>query len=204
MTWQTDDYAAWAPTYPPHAHNALMEVEQAAVLELLPPVSGRTVLDAGCGTGRYMRLLRALGARVVGVDRSHAMVARAHRVHRAVARGDMYALPIATASCDVIVSGLAIPDVPNFKRVAAEWARVLRPRGVVVYSTLHPIGEELGWRRTFECAGSTRTLPAHWHSRADQRAACVAAGLAIEATKEPSLERGGVRVAMVVRARRQR
>ena len=41
VTSPSDAYAAWAPTYPPHAHNALMEVEQTAVLELLPPVSGR-------------------------------------------------------------------------------------------------------------------------------------------------------------------
>src|SRR5688500_326900 len=199
-----DRYAAWAPAYPAHAHNALMEVEQAAVLELLPPVSGRTVLDAGCGTGRYTRLLAALGARVIGVDLSPAMLLRARRLHLPVVRADMYALPLAGASCDVIVSGLAIPDVSEFARVAHEWARVLRPRGVVVYSTLHPIGEQLGWTRTFESLGGTCTLPAHWHTLDDQRRWCANAGLEIETIKEPSLMQRGDAVAMVVRARRRK
>jgi malonyl-CoA O-methyltransferase len=198
-----DQYAAWAPAYPPHAHNALMEVEQAALLELLPPVAGRTVLDAGCGTGRYTRLLAALGARVIGVDLSSAMLGRARSLELPVVRADMCALPLGTASCDVVVSGLAIADVSEFARVAREWARVLRPRGVVVYSTLHPIGEQLGWRRTLESREGPYTLPAHWHTRDDQRRDCHDAGLDIEAINEPSLGHRGA-VAMVVRARRRR
>ena len=130
VTSPSDAYAAWAPTYPPYAHNSLMDVEQTAVLELLPPVSGRTVLDAGCGTGRYMRLLTALGARVIGVDLSGAMASRARALNLPVALADMGALPLATGSCDVVVSGLAIPDVSQLNRVLVEWGRVLRHRGV--------------------------------------------------------------------------
>jgi malonyl-CoA O-methyltransferase len=199
-----DQYAAWAPAYPPHAHNALMEVEQAALLELLPPVAGRVVLDAGCGTGRYTRLLAALGARVIGVDLSSAMLGRARNLELPLVRGDMCALPLGTASCDVVVSGLAIADVSEFARVAREWARVLRPRGVVVYSTLHPIGEQLGWTRAFESLEGPCTLPAHWHTRDDQCRDCRDAGLEIEAIKEPSLGHRRGAVAMVVRARRRR
>ena len=201
VTSSSDAYAAWAPTYPPHAHNALMEAEQTAVLELLPPVSGRAVLDAGCGSGRYMRLLAVLGARVTGVDLSQAMVSRARALKLPVVRGDMAALPLASASCDVVVSGLAIPDVPNLKRVAAEWARVLRHRGVVVYSTLHPTGQDLGWTRTYQSVEGTRTLPAHWHTTLDHQDACAQAGLEIETVREPGLTRDGRPVALVIRAR---
>jgi malonyl-CoA O-methyltransferase len=201
VTSSSDAYAAWAPNYPPHAHNALMETEQTAVLELLPPVSGRVVLDAGCGTGRYLRLLAALGARVIGVDLSQAMVQRARALPWPVVRGDMASLPFASASCDVVVSGLALPDVPDLRRVAAEWARVLRRRGVVVYSTLHPIGRDLGWKRTYEVGEATRMLPAHWHTTQDHQNACADAGLEIETVREPGLTRGGQPVAMVIRAR---
>jgi malonyl-CoA O-methyltransferase len=204
VTSSADAYAAWAPTYPPHAHNALMEAEQTAMLELLPPVSGRTVLDAGCGTGRYMRLLAALGARVIGVDLSQAMVGRAGMLRLPLVRADMSALPIAGASCDIVVSGLAIPDVPHLARVTAEWARVLRHRGVVVYSTLHPVGKDLGWKRTYQALDGIHSLPAHWHSSIDHREACAGAGLEIETIREPGLTRNGAPVAMVVRARRHR
>lgn len=42
----------------------------------------RSVADVGCGTGSFVRYLRRLGARVFGVDRSAAMVARARTKNR--------------------------------------------------------------------------------------------------------------------------
>jgi malonyl-CoA O-methyltransferase len=197
-----DLYAAWAPSYPPHAHNALMEVEQTAVLELLPPVGGRRVLDCACGTGRYLQLLGALGADVIGVDLSPAMVSRAQTLSRFVVCGDMRALPIASGSCEVVVSGLAVMDVAELREVVAEWARVLCRRGVVVYSTLHPIGRDLGWTRTFEADGQIRALPVHWHSLAEHRRAARNAGLVIEAAEQRRLQRGGPAVALIIRARK--
>ncbi|HUE87360.1 MAG TPA: methyltransferase domain-containing protein [Vicinamibacterales bacterium] len=199
---RTDPYAEWAPTYPPYAHNALMEVEQAAVLSLLPPVSGRRVLDVGCGTGRYMQLLAALGAQVIGIDRSPAMLARARACAAALAQGDMMALPVAPAACDVVVSGLCLMDVTDLDAVIAEFARVLRLRGVAVYSTLHPSGRDEGWTRTFESPAGRRTMPVCWHAGDDHKRACSGAGLNIEIVEEPPLTPGGQPVAMVIRARR--
>jgi malonyl-CoA O-methyltransferase len=201
VTSPSDAYAAWAPAYPAHAHNALMEVEQTAVLELLPPVSRRTVLDAGCGTGRYLRILSALDAHVLGVDFSPSMVSRSHALRLPVIHADMTALPLRTSSCHVVVSGLAIPDVRDLASVTTEWSRVLRHRGIVVYSTLHPVGKELGWTRTYQAGDGTRELPAHWHTLQDHQEACRAAGLEIESIREPGLARNVQPVAMVVRAR---
>ena len=49
-------YALWAASYPPHAHNPLMLAEERAMLALLPgDLRGRALLDAGCGSGRYLR-----------------------------------------------------------------------------------------------------------------------------------------------------
>src|SRR5687768_3085204 len=70
-------YALWAATYPPRPHNALMEVEHETVLALVPDVRGLTVLDAGCGSGRYLHVLAGRGARAIGIDLSAAMLERA-------------------------------------------------------------------------------------------------------------------------------
>lgn len=194
-------YAEWANAYPPYAHNALMEAEQAAMARLLPSLKGLTVLDAGCGTGRYARLMIASGAAtVVALDSSAAMLARA-KLRDGLLRGDLSALPFADASFDLVVSGLVIPDVSNLTPVVHEWRRVLRPGGLVLYSTLHPNGARLGWTRTFETANGRWELPAYWHTPAAHRAACASADLNIEAMTEPSLGDGNP-VALVIRARR--
>src|SRR5829696_8855889 len=72
-------YALWAASYPPHAHNPLMLAEERAMLALLPAdLRGRAVLDAGCGSGRYLlHALRRNARRALGIDLSAEMLARA-------------------------------------------------------------------------------------------------------------------------------
>src|SRR3990172_7056136 len=81
-----DAYARWAATYPPHAHNALMRTEQAAMCSMLPDLRGRSVLDLACGTGRYGLLAQECGAAsVIGLDNSLPMLAANPLKHLAVA-----------------------------------------------------------------------------------------------------------------------
>lgn len=72
-------YALWAQAYPPHAHNPVMLAEERAMLDLMPAsLQGQHVLDAGCGSGRYMLHALRRGARhVTGVDLSPQMLQRA-------------------------------------------------------------------------------------------------------------------------------
>jgi malonyl-CoA O-methyltransferase len=199
-----DPYREWAPVYPPTPHNALMRVEQRAMMSLLVDVTGRSVLDAGSGTGRYAQLVAERGAaRVISVDRSASMLqcaaATSHRI-----RADFARLPIASASLDLVVSGLAVMDVADLASAFIEWSRVLHPGGMVLCSTLHPRGESLGWTRTFDTPASTRRLPAHWHSLAGFRAACARASLAIDAVEQPALASAPREpVALIVRAHRR-
>lgn len=180
-------YAMWAATYPPRPHNQLMEIEQQAVLSLLPNLTGMTVLDAGCGTGRYLRELRALGAEPIGVDLSAAMLARAREITPHIARANICALPIDASSVDVIVCGLALGDVPHLELALAEMARVLRPGGCVVYSVVHPVGGGAGWSRTFDTGGRQMAINSYWHTTDEHRHACQAAGLRVTAWAEPVL-----------------
>src|SRR5579859_4018887 len=76
----TEAYALWAPNYPAHAHNPVMQAEERAMLTLMPAdLHGQNVLDAGCGSGRYLlRALRRGAAHAIGVDLSDAMLRRAY------------------------------------------------------------------------------------------------------------------------------
>ncbi|RLP87687.1 methyltransferase domain-containing protein [Micromonospora sp. BL4] len=101
----------------------------------VPP--GRHWLDVGCGTGALTSTILADGApgRVTAVDRSEGFLAGARtRVVDARATfhaGDARALPLPDRAVDVVVSGLALNFVPEPARAVAEFARVVRPAGVV-------------------------------------------------------------------------
>jgi malonyl-CoA O-methyltransferase len=201
-------YGLWADSYPPHAHTPLMEMEERALLPLLPVCSGQSVLDLGCGSGRYLRLLRPQRPRLlVGLDVSSAMLARARGLVARVALGDARALPFADRSFDLVVSGLMVGHVRDLLGLLREVARVMRPAGVVVYSDLHPDGALTGWARTFRARdGSEYAAPHHVHSRADHERSCEASGLRVEKVLEPEVDFPhpwqGRPAALLVRARR--
>src|SRR5262245_23588833 len=67
-------YARWAEHYPARVHNRLMEIEEQAMLSLLPDPAGKDCLDLACGSGRYMIHLQERQARqVCGLDYSAEM-----------------------------------------------------------------------------------------------------------------------------------
>jgi SAM-dependent methyltransferase len=83
-------------------------------------------LDVGCGTGALSAAITGAAA-VVGVDRSAGFL----RGRRAVVNGDGGALPVRSASFDVVVSGLALNFMPDPRAAVAEMARAAREGGLV-------------------------------------------------------------------------
>jgi len=55
------------------------DVEVPSVLSVLGDVAGLRVLDLGCGSGIYPRLLARRGASVTGLDQSPGMIEQARR-----------------------------------------------------------------------------------------------------------------------------
>ncbi len=190
-------YARWAASYPPHAHNALMQAEQTALLALLPPIEGLRVLDLACGTGRYARLAQARGAQVIGLDNSAAMLKAGALPLSALASAE--ALPLATGSIDGVICALALGHLPSLAAPLAEIGRVLRPGGWALLSDFHPYMVLAGAARTFTAPdGRTYAVEHYLHSWSDYVAAATAAGLLFEAAAEPTLEESAVLVPPVV------
>lgn len=180
-------YDRWAESYPPVPHNPLMRAEQEAMRRLWPAMSGRCVLDLACGSGRYARLLAEAGtAKVLALDQSWQML---RQVHGAMAvRGNMSSLPFASGSFDAVVCGLAVGHAPDLEAWMREVARVLAPRGVLLYSDFHPQAVAAGHARTFrDSQGGVHSVPHHRHAVAAHRRAAAATGLTIEAVEEVRL-----------------
>jgi len=190
-----DAYARWAASYAPQAHNPLMQLEEQAMLALLPPVVHGRWLDLACGSGRYLQRLApgdaAPGdrARVMGLDFSRPMLARAAALGQPLVQADLLRLPLAGGSFDGIVCGLAVGHVADLAGSLAEMARMLARGGVLVYSDFHPFGALLGWKRTFRAAdGVAYAARHHVHLYEAHLAACECAGLSIDAVREPRIE----------------
>lgn len=191
-------YALWAPSYPARAHNPVMLAEERAMLGLLPQdLCGRNVLDAGCGTGRYMRYAMQRGAaRIAGVDLSPEMLLRAEaelgasrrRVSTELMQGSLDDLPVTDAWADLTLCGLAVGHVEQLEPVLAELCRVTQPGGMVLCSDVHPIGHALGWLRDFKAEGQRYAVRHTAHLYSDWHAACARVGLEIGSVLEPMLD----------------
>jgi malonyl-CoA O-methyltransferase len=191
-------YAQWAATYAAHAHNPLMAMEQAAMLQLLPPLQDKIVLDLACGTGRYGVIAQRQGAaQVLGFDNSCAMLQSAKIDD--VALSTTEAIPLATASIDVILCGLALGHLPQIEVSIREMHRVLQAGGIALVSDFHPFQYLSGARRTFHAAdGKVYHVEHYVHLVADYYRIAQASGLAMTALLEPTLD-NGMPVVLVMR-----
>jgi 2-polyprenyl-3-methyl-5-hydroxy-6-metoxy-1,4-benzoquinol methylase/uncharacterized coiled-coil protein SlyX len=102
-------------------------------------VQGRRVLDAGCGLAYGSAILvRAGASEVIGIDNVEPVVAAAQaRVPPGVLvqQGDVAHLPFDADSFDVVVCFEVIEHVQDADAVLDEFARVLRPSGLLAISS---------------------------------------------------------------------
>ncbi len=113
------------------------------MLDAVGEVSGRHVVDLGCGEGRFSRMMAERGARVTGVDLCRRFIeyASAHRVaDEDYVEGDMEDLGgVADGRSDLALSYVSLVDVPDFRNVVKEAYRVLRPGGRFIVCNLQPM-----------------------------------------------------------------
>ncbi len=112
----------------------------------------QTVVDLGCGEGPLLRYVRRCDVRYIGVDFSAASLTAARQhfgtTDAEFVEADAGQMPLPDASCDVVLSHMALHIMTPVEPVLFEVARVLKPNG-----TLHVL------------------LPAAWrlHSSAEAR-----------------------------------
>lgn len=135
------DYDAWFET---RWGRYAFPVEAGLVRAAVGEVTGRQVLEAGCGTGRFGQTLADAGATVSGLDRSAAMVAIAAQRLAAVVVGDAHRLPFAGGTFAATVAVAVLEFVADPAVVVAEMARVTASDGAIVLGALNP-DSPWGW-----------------------------------------------------------
>lgn len=136
--------------------------ERLALIKLAP----KRILDAGCGDGADLQEFQQIydDVHLLGVDASAVMLDTASRRQKSAASvadrllskwlpgnlganwnpgaslmsGDFSALPLAASSVDLVWSNLALHWHPQPDRVFAEWRRILRVDGLLMFSCFGP------------------------------------------------------------------
>ena len=124
-----------------------------AFLSMLPELSGKRVLDVGCGEGYNTRIFGKLCGEIVGIDVSEAMINAARKAEADEPLGIEYYVtpgndlsPFEDSSFDAVLSTMAMMDMADYAGCIRECARVLKSGGVLQFSSLHPITMTRYWK----------------------------------------------------------
>ncbi len=145
---------SWAERVRSGTDHNRVHILDPATLEVLGDVSGLQVLDAGCGEGRFSRILAERGGQVTGVDLSGRMIDHAREQESQHPLGPQYHVAdmadlsfLASAEFDIALAYFSLFDVENYETALCEIARVLKPGGRFVFSVSHPcfLTPDSGW-----------------------------------------------------------
>ncbi len=119
------------------------EVETRLVFDLLVPVRGMKILDAGCGTGNFSIKLARIGAQVTGIDLSVGMLAVARDKASSgveaigLMKMDICSLDFDDDTFDAVLCMTAFEFIADPDAAFAELMRVVKPGGRIVIGTIH-------------------------------------------------------------------
>ena len=105
-----------------------------AIRQALGEVTGKKILDIGCGKGKFARPLQAAGAQVLGIDISQALLDVAKSLSRGITYtlGSATRIPAASSTFDGATCVEVLEHVPDLDMALKEIVRVLKPGGRLV------------------------------------------------------------------------
>ena len=154
-------------------YDRFMRKDRAAyekLYELIRPVAkARTVLELAAGTGLIAKNIVRAASHIEVTDASEEMIAEAKRNNRSAklyfSVRDMFCLPYADKSFDVVIVSNALHIVPQPEKALAEIRRVLKDDGVLIAPTFtHGNGTLQGRIKLFFMKLAGFPLNSRWSS----------------------------------------
>ena len=154
-------------------YDRFMRKDRAAyekLYELIRPVvKARTVLELAAGTGLIAKNIVRSASHIEVTDASEEMIAEAKRNNRSAklhfSVRDMFCLPYADKSFDVVIVSNALHIVPQPEKALAEIRRVLKDDGVLIAPTFtHGNGTLRGRLKLFFMKLAGFPLNSRWSS----------------------------------------
>ncbi len=190
---QADIWVRWARS--PDLDSEFWQFHLPRFLSLLPP-PGRLTVDVGCGEGRLGRVLAAAGHRVLGCDAAFPLVKAATETSQpgTAVVADAARLPIRDHAADLVTAFMCLHDFDDMTTAVAEAGRILTPDGRLAIALLHPVftarltgtyADEQPYTLTVDKARQTMVYQGRHRPITAYTSALAAAGLAIEAIREP-------------------
>ena len=135
-------------------YDLFMRKDRAAYDEMYerirPIVRHKTVLELATGTGLIAKHIVNAAAHIEATDASAEMIAEAKRDNRSAklyfSVQDMFCLPYAGESFDVVIVSNALHIVPQPEKALAEIRRVLKDNGVLIAPTFTHAGNSFSGR----------------------------------------------------------
>lgn len=183
-------YDQWAETYDTDP-NRTRELAGQVLRKIDLPVSGREVVEIGCGTGRNTEWLATLARKITALDFSEEMLRRARkRIQdprvRFIQHDVRTSWPLPDNSADLVMAILVLEHVEQLELVFAEAARTLRARGQLFICELHPMRQLMGGQAQFSNpqSGERELVPAFLHNVSDFVNGGLSSGLELERLDE--------------------
>lgn len=177
-------YNQWANFYDSYP-NPTVAIDDLTFPEFYDDVRNESVLEIGCGTGRHTKRLIELENTVVGVDVSAGMLEKARQKinspNASFIEGDILDVQIPNAPFDSIVMSLVLEHISDLNRFFSRSAELLKAKGRIFFSEIHPERIEAGIMAHFKQAdGEEFHLESRPHTELEIRDAANRYGFEVE------------------------
>ena len=164
-------YNSWAAIYDSNI-NRTRDLEAIALREILSVTSFESCLEIGCGTGKNTEWLAGKTKRLLCIDLSEAMLAKAkekiHAPHAGFIQADINkAWDFTHDTFQLATFSLVLEHIENLDAVFEKLSQKIESGGHVYIGELHPFKQYAGTKARFETEGGTQVVTCFNHHISD-------------------------------------